>query len=738
MTSAALVSFKSAKVPRAGRTSEQQAAYEESVRWALRSYAPADIERMDDDAVSGLKAALGHGTSMYIWETGVEYMPMATPAKRSVDLREQILRYLPVQHQSAFRAARLRGKHRFGASVVRLMDQAVGKMLRLMLLMRFGPAGVGSKGKYKPLDVTTIATAATHALPMLFALALRKHLQPNVTGLDDQRFLSILNYGELDELPSAVIVAVRREVDRLQILADRGLWSDVVQDVERTSGTTAVEGDAPLPAAEDLSEPHLPLPDEYVSQMGVHCHWVIEQFAPAMLAVAERVKVVWEQTEDLSSTPGAVKQRRHDRIRDLLAAEVFRDAKAREIRDLPFRSQQAPWWPMRTYRDFAFGMRLVQMAHYFVVGLPLAGRKGELGTLKRDCIHYTDDGQPFATGRTWKLVENIAGARREYQLPDFSAFALEQQLRLVKLMEEIGGLEPRRIRLLKPGNHLWAEMGTGKADCRKPLVHASYALQWFADALGMTKAPGGQGIRVHRFRKTIARLAALAMSDAPKVLMDVFGHKDIEMTLHYILTDKDLQSDIERVEREIRVAKARQAVTTIIAKEEAVDHLPHAGYGGPQALILEEAIEDYGAHLHRQGKDWNAQTVEEFVEIQTLGGKSWVVVRPGVVCTKFPLTEAGRCNQSRGKPDSSRCQSHCRHRLEEPFLREDVESSISRCVEGFFKSKAEGQDLVQSSWVAQLKIQLPRFADICERWKATAEVQEMLAFDAEEGEEVMA
>lgn len=732
MTSPATTSFKAAKVPRAGRNSQQQAAVEESVRWALRSYAPADVERMDDEAVLGLKTTLGHGAEMHIWETREDYLPMATPAKKCVDLREKIIWYLPEKLQKELRAALAADKRHFTTPALRLLEQAVGRMTRLLLVLRFGPAGVGRRRKYNPLDVTTIVTLASHALAILFSLALKKHLEASAPMAGDQKFLAILNARDLDELPSAVEDAVTREVGRLQDLVDRGVWSDAVRDVERTRGTTAVAGEGQSPKKENVREPHLPLPDEYVSQMGAHCHWLIEQFAPPMLALAEEVRNLWNATEDPLLTPSAVRQRRDSRVREVLAAATFKDLEGRQIRELPFCSIQAPWWPMRTFRDFVFGMRLVQMAHYFVVGLPLAGRKSELTTLTRDCIRYTEDGQPYATGRTWKLVERIAGASREYQLPDFSAYALEQQLRLVVAMEEIGSLEPRRSNFVKTGNHLWAEMGTGKSDCRKPLIHASYALQWFAEALGMSKQPGGQGIRVHRFRKTIARLAALAMSDAPKVLMDVFGHKDIEMTLHYILTDQDLQSDIERVEREIRVAKARDAVRAIVDHEEALDQPPFGGFGGPHAGALAASVQHYRTELHRQGKDWDAETVEDFVQIQTLGGKSWVIVRPGVVCTKFPLTEAGPCNRSKGEPDPPRCQSHCRHRLEEPFLREDVNNSIRHCIDGFAKAKSTGDDLVQTSWVAQLKIHLPRFADLCDRWKAVPAVREMLAFDEDE------
>ena len=38
--------------------------------------------------------------------------------------------------------------------------------------------------------------------------------------------------------------------------------------------------------------------------------------------------------------------------------------------------------------------------------------------------------------------------------------------------------------------------------------------------------------------------AALAIDEAPLMLKHLFGHKDIEMTLHYILADKALAAEM--------------------------------------------------------------------------------------------------------------------------------------------------------------------------------------------------
>ena len=47
--------------------------------------------------------------------------------------------------------------------------------------------------------------------------------------------------------------------------------------------------------------------------------------------------------------------------------------------------------------------------------------------------------------------------------------------------------------------------------------------------------------------------------DSPMVLYEIFGHRDIEMTLHYILANKDLKQEVEAIAREI-VAGAEKTV----------------------------------------------------------------------------------------------------------------------------------------------------------------------------------
>lgn len=244
----------------------------------------------------------------------------------------------------------------------------------------------------------------------------------------------------------------------------------------------------------------------------------------------------------------------------------------------------------------------------------------------------------------------------------------------------------------------------------------------------MDQEPSGQGLRVHRFRKTIARLGALAMTDAPKVLMDVFGHRNIEMTLYYILTDSELQSDIERVTRELTVMRAAGVIEAIVNSEDDSDR--SAGFGGPAAPSLKAAIESHRQGLHERGEAWGASTAQELAQILTLNGKAFQVVREGVLCLKFP-SEAGPCTKKRGQPDVARCQSHCSNRLEEGIARRDADEIIRNSVENYRLVSASEDDLQKWCWAGQIKAHISRFPDVQAKWSSDPTVQEMLSLGGE-------
>jgi hypothetical protein len=244
----------------------------------------------------------------------------------------------------------------------------------------------------------------------------------------------------------------------------------------------------------------------------------------------------------------------------------------------------------------------------------------------------------------------------------------------------------------------------------------------------MDVEPGGQHLRSHRFRKTLARLVALALTHAPRLLMDVFGHRSIEMTLYYILTDKDLRADIELVSRELRVMRAQEVVEKMVEADSGAiiaGVTEYGGYGGPAAESIHRAIDTHREQLHRRGTDWGIESAKELAELLTLQGKSWELVRPGVMCTKF-AGEAGPCNKSKGRPEPSKCQSHCSYRLEEAFLREDIDGAISDALEAYEQAIAKNETLTAAHWAAQVRAHVPRFKDLQDKWIANSTVSALI------------
>jgi hypothetical protein len=200
--------------------------------------------------------------------------------------------------------------------------------------------------------------------------------------------------------------------------------------------------------------------------------------------------------------------------------------------------------------------------------------------------------------------------------------------------------------------------------------------------------------------------------------MDVFGHKSLEMTLYYILTDKDLRAEIEVVSRELRVMRAKEVVEAMVAADFAGasgEGIDFGGYGGLAAVSVHTAVDSKRQEAHRTGATWGAQNAIELAELMTLQGTAWEQVRSGVICTKLP-GEAGPCNRSKGRPEPGKCSSKCEHRLEDAFLREDVDASLAAAVAGY-EAAATAEDVMTAAhWAGQVRANLPRFAAVQRKW----------------------
>lgn len=728
-----------------GRTG-RNAEIEHTRARALLLFAVEDIQSYESGQLQEMKSLLQHGSKAGVWQTPRHWAP---PSKSdtvlAVDLGKRILDAVAPQ-------VREENSREFQQD----LGQAVLLLERYLLLVRTGPARIGKRAARRPIDVTTLVGIAYSAGPALLACALTKRHVERATGLDSdcldeaQPILGAISRHDLLSVSEGLRNDVLIECERMRMLAERKLWLEVpsviaVSKVEAMNGT-ALANEKPKERDE-----HLPFPDKYISEMGTKSLWLMKDLAPNVFACALQMEKVWKESARSGWAEKTISKYRSRRTREILGKHVWKDRtgnifhapehrivlpvelgfpgrKPAEIADA-----EEQRWPPKNFRDMKALFGAIQMAHYFVVALSMGARQSETLTLERTCVVEAADGRKYADGRTFKLVQSFDGERREWLLPDLALEAIEQQVRLVSLVEQLSDHSAKGTNETTTGpepHHLWAQFSAApQSDLTLPLRDINKYLKRFAKSLALSEEPGGQNIRSHRFRKTLARLVALALTQAPRILMDVFGHKSIEMTLYYILTDKDLRAEVETVTRELRVMRAKEAVERMVeAQLKPNESAPLAGYGGLGAVTLGTAVHIYRERVHRRGEEWNAQSTYELAELLTMQGSAWEQVRTGVLCTKLP-GEAGPCNMRKGRPEPSKCQSTCGHRLEESFLREEVEASIADCVGHYERARADGEDLMAAHWAAQVRTHIVRFGDIKVKWLANSTVASLLSHD---------
>lgn len=391
-----------------------------------------------------------------------------------------------------------------------------------------------------------------------------------------------------------------------------------------------------------------------------------------------------------------------------------------------------------------FGLaRVLQGAHLFVTGLSTGCRNGEILIMERSAIRRARDGTTFANGRTYKLVRRHDGELRDWPLPEFAERAFEQQVKLISLTERLPPLSALRPlsnpREIPEGKNLWFSSGNRTVQATSAML--GQLLKHYSSVLGLDTEPGGQAIRAHRLRKTLARLVALAIVQAPKLLQEVFGHKHIEMTIYYILADKALSAEIDEIVRELRVIRCADDLEKFVAADEArlskqrsissdkaiaagEADLTDDGYGGSASSSIRRAVTEHGRALHQRSQDWGAADIRDLAEVLTFGGTTWNLVRPGVMCTKS-LNQFGPCNKKRGHPDPASCQTSCDYRLEQAWLREEVDSCISQALQHWQFEVEKQQELVADFWAGQVRMHLGRFKDLERKWRFDARVQKI-------------
>lgn len=676
-----------------------EADYEKLCDEARRIFPENSLQHLDCESAKRCQALLGHGDRLGVWETPGVLMGRREAAHlglRKIDLRKRLCDYLPEDIQPS-------------PTLDALLDEGVLWMTRYALLLRLGPVGMRSIGH--SIDVSTIAHRVYQHVPKILAKGIQRRL--DVAGGNATGFVRWLTSDDLNELQGV-------ELKRLSMAADQGLWSDSPSKAS-VEHTTSPKGDAVIPAAQSKHTPFPPIPDDYLAEMGPRVLWLVQDLGPNLLHLFESLPGLFGDIQfGKGQKKSATLKRRLSRYFD---ENVWRDGAGQVIAAPPFRFKIGSnrgahmtteelkadhhEWPPRTWDHVNALATSLQAGHLWIALLAMAGRISEVSSLKRDCVEWARDGQPYANGKTYKLSRNLAGTERDWPAPQVLVQALAQQKMLVVAWEQIarvvkGANEKGGETLVPSGEHLWASLGSGSSsDPEEELATFGKALKTLSMRLGLAPKPGGKALHPHRFRKTIARLAGIAIVDSPRVLMKLLGHKDIAMTMHYILTDKALQVEIDQVAREMRIMRCQELIDDIHSALHTEGSPKHGGHGGGGAAALTEAVMAREEELHRTGRQWDAESSYELSVILTGNGQYFRVTRPGVLCMK-ESREAGPCT----------CDSTCVNRIEDKTIRRDTREVIPILIEEGKRALAENQLLLVADKIQQIDEDLARFADI--------------------------
>ena len=687
---------------------------------ALTLFPLERLQHLDVDSALRCLMMLGHGGTFGIWETSETMIPHMRTSMRRIDLRRRIASYLPSDTPAS-------------PVLDKLLDEGVLWMTRLALLMRLGPAGVAGRARFKRLDASTVANTLYQHQAKLVALGTSRRLESRANS--SMAFASALSAEDLGALWAKA--ESRSELRRLTQLRALGFWSDAPAAREFKGQTTAVGGTPTPRPAERKKIPHPPIPDDYMAAMGPRVLWLIRDVGPNLIHLIET----------LPTMVGSVDAKHHKIticITHYFKTNVWRDRNGRVIEKPPFnlkhvgdekhfrndQSQHEPFkWPPRNWRSVQTLAVMLQSAHLWMALLVMAARISEVATLRRNCVVFARDGQAYANGKTFKASRALAEKEREWPLPEMMVDVFAQQVKLVEASERLARMIDRSAEmadLLGDGNHMWASLGaSSRTDATEKLSSYDMTLQRFAVRMGMSPKPGGKSLYPHRFRKTLARLAGLAIDGSQKVLMLLLGHDGVTTTLGYMQSDRAFAKEVDDITRELRIIRGEALIEDMRAALRDPNSRPYGGHGGAGAPVLAGTVRAYEEELHRSGKEWGVDTARELSVLLTNNGESARLISAHVVCTKT-AGEVGLCSSKKGAIVAANCQVECRNHIEDKTGRRDTERVIPILVQHAQENIANNDWLPLQRDKRQLELELKRYDDIGEKWRAKLEVQAIL------------
>lgn len=697
---------------------------EKSRSSALARWDPARFQHMGPDELVQVQAALCHGSTYGFWQTPRNWLtkPQRSPSLINVDLRRRlrndVLVHLPLQEGDLP-----------PPDLEQWLDQGVLTATRLLLLLRCADAP-GRNLRSQVLAPSTIMKWASTYLVQCQSLAvaqgLRNRLDSVASANGERRVFGQITARQLKELHGS---SWKKRVpvleERLRHWSDVGYWNDVFAKQDTSAIHDLKSGISRNSEPQHEPSEYMPLPDDYAALLAKRSLWLMREIGPNLVRMAPQLAAMYAKTAERVRTgslaPENLSAARRDLAYRILLDFTWLDSRGRRLTGIPFHlalsSNCAHGRLPHSARALFDLMAYVQTAQLVIAGLTMGARQSELLDMTRGCVQErTIHGERcyYVDSRTFKTAADHEGEWREWPVVVQVKEALASQELLMSGLDKINAAKDPGY---QPSRDLWGRFAL-TSDGQGEFAEANTWLRHYTEALGMDKAPGGQNCTSHRLRKTLARVVALALVDSPMVLYEIFGHRDIAMTLHYILANKSLKQEVEAIAREINVMRATEVVE-ILAQSElrrlAGQSLPgdqHGGCGGGAAKPIDAYVRDELRKVHERGDTWGADDAIELGRLLTNAGQQWMLVRKGVICTKSPGV-AGPCSlKSRGRPEPSKCSSECTHRLEREFLRNDVREILDTAVKAYEQALADEENGVAAYWGGQIRINIGRFPDI--------------------------
>lgn len=444
----------------------------------------------------------------------------------------------------------------------------------------------------------------------------------------------------------------------------------------------------------------LPFDDQFVSDAGRAAIWVVEELGPPILEFYRGIRELRAMPET-KSHPRKAKERRVEFAKEF-GARMERDGIELRYGLRVFGSVSGTdrGSILRSWADLAPRMadslvQTLQEAHAWVISLATGPREGELMSLPRECLRATTAGR-LMRGYTFKLSDSVE--ERDWPLPLAAVRAIEQQRQLADLIDPPGETLFVLFRV-RPERKAEGDKAREKLRFRAYSFTDNVFLE--GDETLTSRCVGN--VHGHRFRKTVARLAALSLVGASEILYDVLGHRDPEMTLAYILSDPELQEEMRIIAKEAAMAIAHGAV-------DAADQ-----NGGPAAEPVRQLVARFAARSAQQEMD--ESELIAVAQILSQNGRAMLVKR-NVLCTKT-VNQAGPCNKRLGNPDIGNCQISCIHRLELAAARQDTRIAVDRALAEF--ELADG--MMRQWWRGQIIALLSKFEDMASEYMSMPQVR---------------